>query len=526
MAVSVIIGRTNKAINSTSQTFADSVSLSCRLKEPCSQQSPVFIVQGLSKTVYYNFAQFMGKYYWVDDIVYLTNDVQEVHCHLDPLASYKGAIENTYAFVQYGAEDLWNEYVDDVRFSPEARAPEANFDDEFDCIPGLASDPSDGYVIMRYMDCGMNGGVKTIAMTLPSFWDMLDDLGDIFDNTTTIGEISAAMGGQGSWRDNILSCVYVPVTNIDTSDSVSMIRLGGVRCNVSGYMQAAIINRTITNTLSLNYTTNYFTNCPFMRNPRWVSCQISTPFGCTEIPFDLIKSTLGTFNMYMRATLDVITGDVTIKFTDKADGVGVCLASFSGNVGADMMSMLGSGMNFGKGFTNSLIYGGKLAVNAFTAGLSMGTSAQIAAKAATPSASDWKNMSTAEKLKALDTSRSAEQRATISSGISELPGSIPTFFGNSGLPSGNIGSGFSALYLTTNPGKGSIAFRLTKPLSNLDYKSFCDMYGYPVNGYNRLSASPGWTKCSGASVQGALGATEANKSTINSYLNSGIIIEA
>lgn len=526
MAVSVIIGRTNKAINSTSQTFADSVSLSCRLKEPCSQQSPVFIVQGLSKTVYYNFAQFMNHYYWVDDIVYLTNDIQEVHCHLDPLATYKTAIENSYAFVQYGSEDLWNEYVDDVRFSPEARAPEANFDDDFDCIPGLASDVTNGYVIMRYMDCGNGGGIKTIAMTLTAFWNMLADLGNLFNASTTIGELTAAMGGQGSWRDNILSCVYVPVTNIDTSSSVSQIRLGGVTCNVSGFMQAAIVNRTITNTLSLNYTSSYFTNCPFMRNPRWVSCQISTPFGCTEIPFDLIKSTLGTFNMYMRSTLDVITGDVTIKFTDKNDGLGICLASFSGNISANLMDMLGNGNSLKTGLGNSLVYGAKLAVNSFTAGVAMGTSSIAAANAAMPSGSQAKNMTTTQKLDAINNSQVAGRNAMISSGISEIPGSIPTCFGTAGLASGSIGSGFSALYLTSSPGKGTIALRLTKPLSNLDYKSFCDMYGYPVNGYTKLSFSSGWTKCSGASVQNCLGATEANKATINSYLNSGIILEA
>ena len=65
-----------------------------------------------------------------------------------------------------------------------------------------------------------------------------------------------------------------------------------------------------------------------------------------------------------------------------------------------------------------------------------------------------------------------------------------------------------------------------RPLMLTGYEDFCNMYGYPVNYYLKLSDCSGsFIKCSGATVQGALGATEANKSTINSYLNSGFYLE-
>ena len=529
--VSVIIGRTNKPINSTSKTFADSTSLSCRLKEPCSQQSPVFIVQGLSKTVYYNYAQLMNHYYWIDDIVWNTNDIQEIHCHLDPLATYKDAIDNSYAFVQYGAKGMWNKYVDDARFAPESRAPEADEEGTFKCIPGITS-PSNGYVVMKYMDCGNGGGVKCIAMTLTAFGSMLDDLSNIFNASTTIGEITAAMGGQGSWRDNILSCIYVPTDHINKGSHVSQIRLGGVTCNVSGYMQAAVVtaNEVDYDTIVINPTASYFTNCPFMKNSRWISFQISTPFGCTEIPFDIIKPTITT-KLYVSTCMDVTTGDTTIKITDAADGLGTVLAAFSGNVGVNMMDILGSAMTFGKGLGNSLVYGGKLALNAFSLGVSMGTSAITAARPIENEALMLANrkdnpISDATFNRMMASAKQAGINASITSGIDGIASSIPTGVGGSGVSSGPIGSGFSSLYLTTTFGTGYWCLRVYKPLSTLDYQNFCDRYGYPVNDYLKLSDTPGWTKCSGASVQNCLGASEANISTINSYLNSGIILEA
>lgn len=524
MALSVIIGRTNKQINSTSQTFADSTSLSCRLKEPCSQQNPVFIVQGLSKTVYYNFAQFMNHYYWVDDIFWQTNDIQEVHCHLDPLATYKTAIENSYGFVQYGDSGHWNKYVDDARFAPESRAPEADVEDTFKCIPGITS-AAGGYVMMKYMDCGNGGGVKCIAMTLSAFSSMLDDLSNIFNASTTIGEITAAMGGQGSWRDNILSCIYVPTSKINTGSSVSQIRLGGVTCTVNGYMQAAVVTATESDTITINLSSSYFTSCPFMKNSRWISVQVSTPFGCTEIPFDILKPVLST-TLYVKSALDVTTGDVTIKITDDDDGIGTVLAAFSGNIGVNMMDLLGSGMNLGKGFANSVIFGAKLGISAFSLGATMGSASIAAFNSTMPSVSQSRDMTTAQKLDAIGKANQAGIRAAVTSGIEGVPSTIPTGVGSAGLGSGSIGGGFSSLYLTDTFGTGYICYRVYKPLDTPNYASFCDKYGYPVNKYLKLGDVPGFCKCSGASVQSCLGATEANKSTINSYINSGIYIEA
>ena len=59
------------------------------------------------------------------------------------------------------------------------------------------------------------------------------------------------------------------------------------------------------------------------------------------------------------------------------------------------------------------------------------------------------------------------------------------------------------------------------------YVDMCNKDGYPVRKTLNLHTDnvTGYVQCSGAYVDYCPGATEANLSTINSYLNSGIVIE-
>ena len=82
------VGYMDKKINSTKTTFTGTT-LSCKLKEKTDMYKPCFIVQGLTKANFYNYAEFEGRYYWVDSISYDTADIQSVYCTLDALATFK-----------------------------------------------------------------------------------------------------------------------------------------------------------------------------------------------------------------------------------------------------------------------------------------------------------------------------------------------------------------------------------------------------------------------------------------------------
>lgn len=98
MSVSIYFAKVNKRRNSTLQaTF--STSFDCVLKQATSIDRPTFILESASFD--YNLAKWDDRYYFVDNVVSVKNNIWEVSCVLDVLATYKSYILNTTAYVLY-----------------------------------------------------------------------------------------------------------------------------------------------------------------------------------------------------------------------------------------------------------------------------------------------------------------------------------------------------------------------------------------------------------------------------------------
>jgi hypothetical protein len=81
----------SKKQNSTKvPTSSGTVHNTVLLKDPTSLIRPVFKLQGFNRTD--NYVQWDSRYYFIDDIVQLTNDIAEYHCSVDALASWKTGI--------------------------------------------------------------------------------------------------------------------------------------------------------------------------------------------------------------------------------------------------------------------------------------------------------------------------------------------------------------------------------------------------------------------------------------------------
>ena len=71
------------------------------LKNPTSVLSPVFILTGYDLS--YNFVKWGSRYYFVNDIIIVHNDVAEYHCSTDVLATYKTVIGASTQYVTRAA---------------------------------------------------------------------------------------------------------------------------------------------------------------------------------------------------------------------------------------------------------------------------------------------------------------------------------------------------------------------------------------------------------------------------------------
>lgn len=560
---SITLGVTNKPINSTRQSIdSSSVTLSCKLKEPCSMQSPVFKVQGLTKTVAYNFASFGGRYYWVDDIVYLTNDIQEVHCHLDPMATYKAAIGATKAFIKYGDKTNWERKIDDLRMQPEVQptylAPLITTVNAFD--DGVVWDRNNGTVVIRVYATkaktsgyAMGEGIHTIAMSLDDFRDCLTDLEtfytglvtNIFTNPSAtipelISEIAkffakcfAAIGGSGSWQENLLSAVYIPINissfqahSLNGSNTLSQFYIGSINCELaSGHkayeLDSSGVYLNCKRTVGIPWSTQA-TTYPYLKNPRWNVLQAIMPGAYYDIDTTDLKdqTDLGWFSC-----INLCSGQWSGKITENAGETEEVLAATSGCIAIDMLGLVGTGQtNMGQ---QAAALGKILSVAGATPMVEQGATTTV----------------TSKPVKNEDGSitHTSESKTAASADVTGMAtGIIGSFLATGvavGSASGTIGGGGTDIFLcdpatigTAASTQGKLVLRYLQymPVMNLVYENYCDIYGYPYNRFGQISSHSGFVQCVGASVgTGSVGfsGSPANKATINSLLNSGFYYE-
>lgn len=111
----------SKEANSTKQP-SGGTPVNCVLKENTSVVHPVFILQSANFTI--NYLSWGSRYYFVDDIVALTNDMLELHCTVDVLATYKDSIGSSSQYVIRSASQF-DPYCIDMLYPAQNKAETA-----------------------------------------------------------------------------------------------------------------------------------------------------------------------------------------------------------------------------------------------------------------------------------------------------------------------------------------------------------------------------------------------------------------
>lgn len=100
MAYNVYFGNVAKRKNSTLQGSVNDP-FSVVLKNPTSLHTPTFTIS--AESFNYNYAKWDDRYYFVTDIVAKNNNLYEVSCELDVLATFKSEILASTQFVSYSS---------------------------------------------------------------------------------------------------------------------------------------------------------------------------------------------------------------------------------------------------------------------------------------------------------------------------------------------------------------------------------------------------------------------------------------
>lgn len=570
MALPLEIGYIDKQVNSTKQIFTQLIKHydSVKLKQPTDMDCPVFILNDVPnpEASYVNYAYFNNRYYWVDRIVRRTRWHTEVHCHLDVLATYRNSILDNTCLVAYSDRANRSPYIDDLRFAPEYQRVASQSDiHHIGTRLGLTTAQGSEWmtVVFKVLDT-RNGGLRTYATYLSEFLSAIASLQGSglnaaigafrgqasFDQVLTeVGQdlcsLVGALGGTGSWRDNLVSAklmwldinnycddthqpVYTPVFFGSVPVDMTVVPLGNL-----GYVYVH------EETVPIPTWSTAYSEMPFLKLPRWTAWQVITPNGYTQIDSTTLVD-ISAIRVYL--CLDKVSGEWSIRL-EEAGGEEETIASFSGVIGMDIMESVGTDHNMLTSVMNTASTVAKVAMPFVGMASVAGAQTDLRIGQSINQSIGQDVVDTSALQEKVDIAKQQQQTTknilSIGSGIHGAATSGSTGVGSA---SGSLGgwTGFGTLKstpITLDDGQlyyfkeflaiNLICFFPYLIEGNLGYENyghFCDKYGYPCNKWLKLVNIHGYCRTAGASLV-IRGATVEEMSQINSLLNSGIYIE-
>ena len=115
MSLTVNLYKNESPVEKIGKTLSDSITVSdVVLKKDTSVLKPVLLTNDARDVYEYNYMyiQEFGRYYFIDDIVSVNNNLWEISAHVDVLETYKAAILSNQAVIRRQT-NKFNTYLND-----------------------------------------------------------------------------------------------------------------------------------------------------------------------------------------------------------------------------------------------------------------------------------------------------------------------------------------------------------------------------------------------------------------------------
>ena len=294
----------SKRINSTKRP-AGGESRDVKLKDNTSIERPVFLLRGSLPN--YNYAQFDGRYYYIDDITSVAYELYELSCSIDYLATYKDEIGSYNCFIER-SNNNYDIYLNDSAVSAEQRliyeniaTTSATTYNTTGCyiVRVVGSDSADGGISTYALDIGEVGSLLTYCFDPNNFTDeIVDQFIKTFFNPFQY----------------IVSCMWFPISKASIDGSNSSIKLGW--WEVSGSFKK-ISGSGVTEIVQLAVPSNYYDDYRAY-NPNYTQVTLQIP-GTGAINLD--PTLLSEGSIWCETVVDYITGDANTSIAKWVNGV-------------------------------------------------------------------------------------------------------------------------------------------------------------------------------------------------------------
>lgn len=219
---------------------------------------------------------FEGRYYFVNDVVSVRNDLWELHCKVDVLATYKANILATPAFVLY--DSAANSEIIDTRLSMKttttlsiASSTTGSFFEDTCVLLGIVGKPHTGVFAVSVATArSLLSAINTSWLDNPDMLEIpdisdfsnWDDAAGAFMHNLTVGIRQLIATGKAG--DCIKSAIIVPVGVNKFSGSTEAIWLGDYNTGVSGLLLDSSQRAVETQSVSIPWQfTDWRRNSPY-----------------------------------------------------------------------------------------------------------------------------------------------------------------------------------------------------------------------------------------------------------------------
>lgn len=217
-----------KRKNSTKQPSGASTDFNVVLKGGSSLITPTLILH-ISTRPDFNYLEFEGRYYYITDIINTRNELWEIHCTVDVLATYKTQIGNTPAMIMYatgGSDDIIDQRIG-VKSPLDVRSEAKLLTGDFTGF----TDSSEGIAIISITGVGSFGNY--LMQNTSDVSELLRDAQTFASaNITNVETGLRQLFMGGSAPECLRNAIYLPIVLSSTSnfDSPTQLYLGAYPC--------------------------------------------------------------------------------------------------------------------------------------------------------------------------------------------------------------------------------------------------------------------------------------------------------
>lgn len=331
MAYTLKMGAFAKLENSTAQpTTTGWAEFSVTLKEGCDLSNPVLsIAESFATLSGYNYATFLGRYYWVQDIRVERTGYCVISLKVDVLATYKTDIGNADLYVLRSSAAADGSIRDNF-YPMKATATKYHQDQDATTVPG---NYSSGVIVLNVSGIDTSLGTTLIEMIPSEFKRLITALyTDIngFQLTDVFDKLNQLFGGNP--QELINGAMWFPYA-FDV-DSYQQVQIGGWAAELSGTpIQGGVITDPGLTLANYTYTLQKHplaaTRGSYLNLNPYTQYVLGIP-GCGIVNLDASKLQNETSITIIRE-MDAFTGQLIVKVN--ATSSGQRLAYLSGQIG-------------------------------------------------------------------------------------------------------------------------------------------------------------------------------------------------